>query len=551
MTTKAAENSAPREGLARSFSWPWGLGLPLVVVVGLKALLLAWDAFPFNADEAVVGLMARHILQGERPVFFYGQAYLGSLDAWLIAAGFTVAGAHVWVIRAVQVGLYLLTVGTSYLFALRATGSRLAAWAAAMLLAVPTVGVTLYTTVSLGGYGEALIIGNLILLTSLSLRAWPQRKRLWFGWGFLGGLGVWVFGLTLVYSLASVPFVLPSLLSRKGCRRRVGAVLAAALGGIVGAAPWLGWAVEHGLDSLVTELGGSAIAGASPTDWLAAIGSHFMNLLLFGPTVMMGLRPPWSVDVLVWPLVPLALIFWLGALGWAGMRRFRFGDDRAAGGLLLAVVAILLAGFLLSPFGADPSGRYFLPVYVVMAVVGGAWVAHLRHARGGTWAGAALGAVLLFNLVSTIQAARPMSPRLTTAFDPVAQVDTSYLPELAGFLETNGETRGYSNYWVAYPLAFISNERLVFIPTLPYHQDFRYTPRDDRYSPYDELVSKSSKVAYVTTNHPGLDDALSSGLDLRGVAFRDKWIGPYHVFYDLSRPVRLSAADLAPAGLKP
>jgi hypothetical protein len=233
------------------------------------------------------------------------------------------------------------------------------------------------------------------------------------------------------------------------------------------------------------------------------------------------------------------------------MRRFRFGDDRAAGGLLLAVVAILLAGFLLSPFGADPSGRYFLPVYVVMAVVGGAWVAHLRHARGGTWAGAALGAVLLFNLVSTIQAARPMSPRLTTAFDPVAQVDTSYLPELAGFLETNGETRGYSNYWVAYPLAFISNERLVFIPTLPYHQDFRYTPRDDRYSPYDELVSKSSKVAYVTTNHPGLDDALSSAFDLRGVAFRDKWIGPYHVFYDLSRPVRLSAADLAPAGLKP
>jgi hypothetical protein len=36
---------------------------------------------PFNSDEAIVGLMARHMLQGERPLFFYGQAYLGSLDA--------------------------------------------------------------------------------------------------------------------------------------------------------------------------------------------------------------------------------------------------------------------------------------------------------------------------------------------------------------------------------------------------------------------------------------------------------------------------------------
>jgi len=551
MTTRAAENPAPIDSLVPFLRWPWGLALPLAVVLGLKALLLAWGAFPFNADEAVVGLMARHILQGERPVFFYGQAYLGSLDAWLIAAGFSVAGVHVWVIRAVQAGIYLLTVATSYAFALRATGSRMAAWTAAMLLAVPTVGVTLYTTVSLGGYGEALILGNLILLSSLSLRARPQRRRLWFAWGLLGGLGLWVFGLILVYSLATLPFVASGLISRKGARHRRVAVLAAALGAIVGAAPWLGWALDHGLGALVTELGGSAISGASPAGWLAAIGSHLMNLLLFGPTVMMGLRPPWSVEVLAWPLVPLALIFWLGALGWAGMRRFRLGDDRAAGKLLLAVVAILLAGFVLTPFGADPSGRYFLPVYVVMAVFGGAWLTHLRRVRGRVWAGAALGSVLLFNLVSTIQAARPMSPRLTTAFDPVAQVDASCLPELAAFLEANGETRGYTNYWVAYPLAFISNEQLVFIPTLPYHQDFRYTPRDDRYPPYDEQVSTSTRVAYITTHHPDLDDALSGAFRLRGVAFREKWIGPYHVFYDLSRAVRLSAADLTPVGLTP
>jgi hypothetical protein len=53
------------------------------------------NAVPFNADEAIVALMARHILQGERPIFFYGQAYMGSLDAYLVALGFLLFGQQI------------------------------------------------------------------------------------------------------------------------------------------------------------------------------------------------------------------------------------------------------------------------------------------------------------------------------------------------------------------------------------------------------------------------------------------------------------------------
>ncbi len=546
-----AAERLPAGGWARLLSWPWRLVLPLLSALALKALLLAWGAFPFNSDEAVVGLMARHILQGERPVFFYGQAYLGSFDAWLIAAGFAAAGAHVWVIRAVQTGLFLLTVGLTYLLTQRATGSGVAAWAAAMLMAVPAVGVTLYTTVSLGGYGEALVLGNLLLLTALALRDRPERTRLWFAWGLLTGFGLWVFGLTLVYSLATLPIILVAWFRSADSRARWPGLLAAALGAMIGAAPWLGWAAVHGFKALVAELGGSAIAGASPAGFLAYVGSHALNLLLFGPTVILGLRPPWSVQTLAWPLVPLALIFWLVTLGWSGRNRFRLGGGTGGGWILVAVAAVVLAGFVLSPFGADPSGRYFVPIAVVMAVFGGAWVAWLKRGRGPVWAGAALGGVILFNLASTIQAARTQPPGLTTAFDPVAQIDSSYLPELAAFLEAHGETRGYTNYWVAYPLAFISDERLVFIPTLPYHQDFRYTSRDDRYPPYDALVANSPKVAYITTNHPELDAALAELLRQGSVDFSQRWIGPYHVFYDLSQPARLTSDELARAGMTP
>ena len=138
----------------------------VVIVTGaiaLKVILLACDAVSFNSDEAVVALMARHILQGERPWFFYGQAYMGSLDAYLVAGAFALMGESVLAVRVVQVVLFAAVLMTGYAVVLRFTGDRRAALLAVTLMAFPPVLLTLYTTASLGGYGEALLLGNLLL----------------------------------------------------------------------------------------------------------------------------------------------------------------------------------------------------------------------------------------------------------------------------------------------------------------------------------------------------------------------------------------------------
>ena len=180
-----------------------------------KIALLFWDVIPFNADEAVVALMARHILTGERPVFFYGQAYMGSLDAFLVAGGFLVFGTQVWVIRLVQTLLYLGTVLTTAWVGAKAFDEPRVGILAAGILAIPTVNMTLYTTASLGGYGEALLLGNLVLLQALTLargRVSAENASLpWVGfglWGFLAGLGLWANGLTLVYSIPAGLYLL-------------------------------------------------------------------------------------------------------------------------------------------------------------------------------------------------------------------------------------------------------------------------------------------------------------------------------------------------------
>jgi hypothetical protein len=106
------------------------------------------------------------------------------------------------------------------------------------------------------------------------------------------------------------------------------------------------------------------------------------------------------------------------------------------------------------------------------------------------------------------------------------------------FLREHGETSGYSNYWVAYPLAFRSAEELIYVPRLPYHTDFRYTTRDDRYPSYGEMVSRAGHVAYITTRHPSLDQYLQDRFLKQGLTWQEAQIGDFHVFYNLSRVIR-------------
>ena len=110
-----------------------------------------------------------------------------------------------------------------------------------------------------------------------------------------------------------------------------------------------------------------------------------------------------------------------------------------------------------------------------------------------------------------------------------------------------GETRGYTNYWVAYPLAFQSLVRkLLFVPELPYHADLRYTPRDNRYPPYAEARGGLPRAAYITAGPGLLDELLRAGFRRLGVEWREAAVGDYHVFYELSQPVRPQALDLSP-----
>ena len=315
------------------------LALVAVIAIALigRALLLASGSVSFHSDEAVVGLMARHILQGERPVFFYGQAYMGSLDAWLVAVGFALLGDTVLTIHLVESLLYLLIVASGFAVAWQISGRAVVATITGLLLAVPTVLLALYTTSTLGGYNETLLLGNLVLLLGWQVTH-EQRGSLW-RWGLLGicaGIGWWSNGLIVAYVLPvgvlglvnlwrNLPhpqlpseatpsplrregvqnkpaeeFKSPRHATARGFRGEVVGILLAVMGFFVGSAPWWAFNLANDFAALHFYLpNGDAQPICRDGDRAANVPERLLSLFALNFPAAIGLRFPWDFSYFV------------------------------------------------------------------------------------------------------------------------------------------------------------------------------------------------------------------------------------------------------------
>lgn len=515
---------------------PHPLVIAILAAVLLRAAILAANAVPFNSDEAVVGLMARHTLQGEWPVFFYGQSYMGSLDSTLIAAAFALLGQSVIVIRLVQTALFLGIVASTYALAIRFWGDRTAAGFAALLMALPPVLISTYTTATLGGYGEILLLGNLALWLGHTAAAGRLDDwRIWLGLGAAAGLGFWTSALMVVYLLPVAVLLLvvwiKAIIREKATLSLfIKLVLLALAAFLLFSWPWWQYNLTHGGEAIRFMLTGKETSGIGIEQ--LPLATRLAGLAFFGLTALIGLRFPWSpgYDMLLAALVPL-VIYPPAAIGSA--IKLRRQNDKGHF-LLWGVVLTFIAVFALSRFGTDATGRYFLPLAVPLALWTGELLSQI-HQKNPRLAAAGLVLLLCFNLLGNGLAIHQNPPGLTTQFDPSNRFDNTYDDELIAFLKEINCTRGYSNYFVAFRLAFLSHETIILSPKLPYKPDLSYNPADDRYPPYTSLVENAQQIVYVTSIRPELDTLLAKRLALAGVSAKEKQIGPYHVFYSLSQ----------------
>ncbi len=105
----------------------WGITFVVAGIAGVALRVWVYRSalgVP-NSDEAVVGLMTRHIIEGEFPTFFWGQAYGGSQEALLTVPGFAIAGSGWLALRIVPIALYAVAPCSSGGLGSDWSGSRL------------------------------------------------------------------------------------------------------------------------------------------------------------------------------------------------------------------------------------------------------------------------------------------------------------------------------------------------------------------------------------------------------------------------------------------
>jgi 4-amino-4-deoxy-L-arabinose transferase-like glycosyltransferase len=505
------------------------LGLALLIAISIKMVLTLAELIPFNGDEAVVALMGRHILQGERPVFFYGQAYMGSLDAWLLAAAFKVLGEKVFAIRVVQTSLYLANMITLWIMAKRFFKDKLIANIAVFIASIPPVMVTTYTTATLGGYGESIVLGNIILLFGYDV-IFGEKQYSWLTWlilGLIGGFAFWVLGIAGVYILSV------GLIGLWKFKFDLIKHYLLAFGGfIVGSIPWWLYNISNSWLAF-SEITGGLIPAPSLID-------RVFGISLFSIPALLGLRMPWSGDYFPFLFVGIGLIFYLFIFGslLLNTRKREINSESGVLPLFSVVSLVIISLLILTRFGVDPTGRYLLPLYSILVLCSSIIISRMWKINVGMGV-ITLGFLMTFN-VSGIWLASQEQDKLTTQFNPITSFDNSYDDQLIDFLYSQNETRGFSNYWVSFRIAFLSKEKLIFSAELPYKADLSYTARDNRYAPYIDIVDASPKVTYITTKHPVLDAQISKRFLSIGVSFDEVQIGEYHVFYNLSRVVKPS-----------
>ncbi|MCC7044365.1 MAG: hypothetical protein IT183_10905 [Acidobacteria bacterium] len=433
-------------------------------VVLLQAYIpLTYEQY-FDSDQAVYGLMAKHLSEGRAfPLFFYGQNYLLGVQSWLAVPAFWIGGPTVAMLRTPLV-LLNLSVALGYTWTLARLGLRPAL---ALAAALPVIAFTPVKAMEFAAAYGAGIEPFLYVL----LLWWLRGRPLVFG--ALLGFGT----LHREFTFLALPALAVALWPARAERRREFLLrLASGFAAI--------WLVVDVIKRQVNIYGPAG--GAWETGSVTLGAQTFAQWLSFDVLAYLART---------WTLVRSGVPDMLGVSTYS-LRTYSFPSDLSAGssiaGALLAVAVIVAAARLLWIRGHEPArpagdgGRFTvylaalavlnLLIYGINGGIDPSDAAILRYAlfapllivslsaqyflreRSRTWATIVGVCLTLWAAGSVIDNGRL-----------IAQMRTDPPPRshrvMANYLMNHGIRYARANYWDAYVITFLSGERVVVAST--------------------------------------------------------------------------------------
>jgi hypothetical protein len=489
--------------------------LGLIIALRIWIILQAPQAFGFDPgdahpDQGVVVLMAKHILQGgEFPIFHYGQPYLGSMEAFLLSIIYLLFGFNFWVIHIVPVLCYTLFCYALFLLAKNLIGFQCGLWAL-LWCAVAPLSLTEYSVMPQLGNITAPMFGTLILLiTVISLKSSDLSIKRW-GYGLVGllaGVGWWTSPM-LIYYLFTIPLFI--LIKEKG-----GEILKGGLWGVflflVGALPFFCY-YELSPQTKVLSMGQGYslkyLKEGLPLFFLDRI-HYFLDLDKFA----LVNRSFFWLGLSVY-LFATAFFFWNLRRDWLFLLRYK-NWPRISLSFILGLFSLIFLITISSSIHLERNAaRYFFPLASFFPFVLGLGAISFSGKKR-------LIPIFFIFLVLWLHATTGWDFIRTRAL--LAKGSTETYISLVKALEEKGIYQVYS--WQrpgSEIINYYSQEKVL-----------SSRPLGERYRPYEDILEKSGKVAFLDAG----DKPIVPTLKVIGGNSRHEQLNPYVLYFDFTPPL--------------
>jgi 4-amino-4-deoxy-L-arabinose transferase-like glycosyltransferase len=347
----------------------------LLAVAAVRFTILFLSQTHVVSDEAIVGLMAKHILEGHFfPFYLYGVPYSGSgaWEAYLAVVPFAIFGISTVALKSCTVALSLVCLAFFYFMAGRLYSYGLATWASLVLALWPAL---LKWHFQAKGYAFYFLSIPLLVLLFVVLESQetPSRRNTFF-FGLACGISVWC--LELVFPIVVILWFL-LLLRRK---LSLPNVVIGSLGFLIGYAPAVWWNCTHSFANwhyLLFEK--PAASGLVSRLGLFAWRDIFIYEMpkFFGPDTTLWYYPetPWTGYVMFATTAAAAILAAVSALRWEVLRNaFTHGFTSSEPGkdlLMLILIAACLVPYAVAPMrvpGYFLSAAFFFAILVARLI---------------------------------------------------------------------------------------------------------------------------------------------------------------------------------------
>jgi hypothetical protein len=442
------------------------LVIALTIVCGRSAVFLIWPQSYFDSDQAIVGLMAKHLSELRAfPLFLYGQQYMLGVEAWLAAPIFALAGPSA---TALKVPLLAINIGIAvYLIRTLAADGRLRpalAGVAALPVILPSVMMAAVFVDASGGSLEPYLW---ILLL------WATRHRLILC-GIVLGLGFLNREFTIYgfAALLAIDMLDRTLFTREGFLRRVGAVAVAGLIFAIvevlkrfASAAGPGTSIESafGRANNLAELAArTCFSGETLWAGLRALPSlHWPALLGTGPRPLAAFSIESTVTQGIAGSSWLPGLLVLIAIAWIVAASIRTGGVTAPRFAVYLVLVGLFspAGYILGRCGVVSLYSMRYELLSLLGIVGlSAWFLSTRPPKVVLAAWSAVLAAWLIVLAV---------PHVRLAAEYVRHRPIPAKERLIDELRARHIRYGRADYWLAYYIDFMTAEQMIFASESP------------------------------------------------------------------------------------